>query len=294
MTVQPPDPQVTQPPPQQPQAPLPNPQANQALTTWKILFAPLNLLHGAVFVVILIALLSICKNRLEKYTAELNMPTAVPWQGMSPRTLQPGPVSFMHDQAKKELTFRGPMDDQTKKELILLLPIELKGKKLSSDPENFSHAKCEKSTTLTGPCYDVYVTYASAIDRLAFMSNANRDKLLISLLSLAVVVGAIGSHVRSMSAFVNHMQKKSFAPREWWPYYYVRPFYGAAFGFVVLVIIKGGFFTTGTTASDPTLWWISLAFLAGFGDREFAEKIRQIIKALFGETVDRTTTGQAR
>jgi hypothetical protein len=237
---------------------------------------------GFILVAMLIGLSWTCKAFFDRFGENINKEYSVSWRGAEPLVLEPGPVLFANDLTRHVLTFRGPIDDKMKKMLIELFPKEAKGKRIALQRPNGEIVSC--GTADKGPyCQDAEVTYNAAVELLAYNANADRIKLLISLMVVAAAFGAIGSHVRSMSAFVNHVLKKDLDLHGFWPYYFIRPFYGAVFGVLVVTVIKAGFLTAQHGSDDTTLWWISLAFFAGFGDREFAEKIRQIIKALFGE-----------
>jgi hypothetical protein len=53
-------------------------------------------------------------------------------------------------------------------------------------------------------------------------------------------------------------------------------------GVVVVLIVKSGILTIPGDAAS-SLWWVSLAFLAGFGEDEFRQRLRVVSKTLFGE-----------
>jgi hypothetical protein len=92
-------------------------------------------------------------------------------------------------------------------------------------------------------------------------------------------------HLRSLTAFVgNACFKNTLNLVIWWPYYVLRPFTGFILGIVVVVIVQGGFLAVGSTAPNGTLWWVAVPILAGFGDDEFTQKLRQLTKTLFGTT----------
>jgi hypothetical protein len=241
---------------------------------------------GFCLIFYLILLGFVGKYLFEVYGKKYNNENTVPWDYPAVAPLLPGPIGFSGDSKSKTLRFRGAIDEKAKLSLLALFPNDAKGKYYDSEKPNELATTCGGKNTKASTCKNAELAYQEAVNKLSYESNSLRFDTLISLMLVAAVFGAIGSHVRSMSAFVNHMGRGQLNLCQWWPYYGVRPFYGAVFGVLVFVIIKGGFLTTNGQESDPTLWWVSLAFFAGFGDREFAEKIRQIIKALFGESAE--------
>jgi hypothetical protein len=245
-----------------------------------------NVSTGAMLVLMLIGFSLLCKISFNQFDETIKTEHSVSWPKNVRLDLQPGPVVFAYDNERGRLRYRGIMDDEAKKELVGLLPPEAKEKLIDTRPENARNPSCDAFQTKPEFCISAAVIYRSAIDVLAFESSASKITLMINSMLVAACFGALGSHVRSMSAYVNHKGKGDLDLDKFWPYYYVRPLYGAVFGALVVTVTKAGFLTASTTQSDPTMWWLSLAFFAGFGDREFAEKIRQIIKALFGESIE--------
>jgi hypothetical protein len=195
--------------------------------------------------------------RVDEY---LHHVSRVSWVAPQSAALKPGPLAFRYDSDKKELVYVGAVDAKTKFELLGLLPAEVKVKAPEAE-----------------------ATYWSAIDKLAFISNEGLTGLLVSLLCLGGLSGAIGAHLRSLTAFVgNACFKNKLDLVVWWPYYVLRPFTGFILGIVVVVIVQGGFLAVGNGAPSGTLWWVAVAILAGFGDDEFTQKLRQLTKTLFG------------
>lgn len=176
-------------------------------------------------------------------------------------SVKPGPVSFWYDSTKRQLVHIGVVDQKRKLELLELI---------SSDSQDL--AKQHRNM------------YWAAIDKLAFSSNEGLSGLLVSLLFLGGISGVLGVQLRSLVNFVgNACYTNSLDLVIWWPYYFVRPFIGFILGVIVVVIISAGFFVASGAAPSGTLWWASIAFLSGFGEQEFTQKLRQLTKTLFGE-----------
>jgi hypothetical protein len=184
----------------------------------------------------------------------------VHWQAPSGLTLKPGPPTFWYDAAKSQLVYVGVIDQKQKLELVGLF-----------------------SPSVDQPPSAEMKSYWAAIDELAFVSNGQLGGLLISLLALGGLAGTLGVQLRSLVNFVGHAcYTNSLDLVVWWPYYAVRPFTGLLLGMVVVVIVHAGFLVAGSGAPSGTLWWASIAFLAGFGEQEFTQRLRDLSKTLFG------------
>ena len=70
----------------------------------------------------------------------------------------------------------------------------------------------------------------------------------------------------------------------WWPYYVIRPVTGFILGVILVSVVHGGYFTLGAGSPVSTLAWAGIAFLAGFGEQEFTQRLRQLTKTIFGES----------
>ncbi|MFA6051311.1 MAG: hypothetical protein WC762_01840 [Methylobacter sp.] len=211
-----------------------------------------------VVLAVLIGLLTLNIQSVDNY---LHRQNRVPWEGTHFVSLKPGPPVFRYDNERKELVYIGVIDAKMKLELLALFPTDT-----------------NIETQVAG------ASYAAAIDKLAFESNEGLSGLMIGLLCLGGLSGALGSHLRSQTAFVgNACFKNNLDLVQWWPYYVVRPFTGFILGIVVVVIVQAGFFSVGNGIPAGTLWWAAVAILAGYGDDEFTQKLRQLTKTLFGK-----------
>jgi hypothetical protein len=182
------------------------------------------------------------------------------WQAPAGFTLRPGPTKFWYDATQNQLVHVGIVDQKEKLDLI----------GLASAPVEQPPSADLKS-------------YWAAIDQLAFVSNENLGGLLIGLLVLGGLAGVLGVQLRSLVNFVGHAcYTNSLDVVIWWPYYALRPFTGFLLGTIIVVVVQAGFIAAGGGAPGGTLWWASVAFLAGFGEQEFTQRLRQLTKTLFG------------
>jgi len=196
--------------------------------------------------------------RVEGFIQRVNR---VQWQAPTNITLKPGPPNFWYDPDRQQLVHIGVVDDKKKLDLINLL---------STDPK--------------GPVSADTKSYWSAVDHLAFVSNDEIEGLIVSLIFLGGLAGVLGVQLRSLVNYVGHAcYLNNLDVVIWWPYYALRPFIGLLLGMTVVVIIHAGFLAAGSGAPTGTLWWASVAFLAGFGEQEFTQRLRQLAKTLFGE-----------
>jgi hypothetical protein len=212
-------------------------------------------------IIVLIALLCLWKTSITRVDNYFHRENRVSWTMPEIGGLKPGPAVFRYDGEQKELAYLGSIDSKTKSELIELLPLEMR----------------DKST-------GTQASYWAAIDKLALDSNRGLTGLLISLLCLGGLSGAIGSHLRSITAFVgNACFKQQLDVEVWWPYYAMRPFTGFILGIVVVVVVQAGIIELASGSPSGTLWWVAVAILSGYGDDEFTQKLRLLSKTLFGD-----------
>lgn len=60
---------------------------------------------------------------------------------------------------------------------------------------------------------------------------------------------------------------------------------GFILGLVLIAIVQSGFISVASNAARQALWWAALAFLAGFGEEEFTQRLRIVSKSIFDEKV---------
>jgi hypothetical protein len=208
--------------------------------------------------ILIVALWTWCVMQVDHH---LRNETRVAWSAPDSFVPQSGPPSFWYDSEHHQLAFVGTIDAKQKSDLLALFPVEVADR----PPVQFA-------------------AYRASIDALAYKSNQNLFGALIAWLFLGGLSGTMGAQLRSITAFVgNACFTQKLDITTWWPYYLLRPFTGFILGIVVVVIVQAGFLAVGSGSSTGTLWWVSVAILAGYSDDEFTQKLRQLSKTIFGE-----------
>jgi hypothetical protein len=224
-------------------------------TTWQKVWVLILLILITLFLVWL------AKGAVSTLDGYIQRQNEVSWQAPANLTMKPGPPTFWYDAGKNRLVHVGVIDEKKKLELLNLVTV-----------------------TSEQPATDEMKSYWAAIDQLAFSSNQNLAGLLIGLLFLGGLAGALGAQLRSLVSFVGHAcYTGQLDLVVWWPYFALRPFTGFLLGTVIVIVVQAGLFAAGGAPSG-TLWWASIAFLAGFGDTEFTQRLRQLTRTLFGES----------
>lgn len=173
--------------------------------------------------------------------------------------LSGGPANLYYDRERGILTVAGLVDDEQKRAL---------GAVVREAPAQAAASKA---------------LYLRAIDMLAFHSTQSSRNLVVSLLLLGGISGVLGVQLRSIANFVGHASfKRDLDVGQWWPYYGIRPLTGFLLGAVIVAIIQAGFLSPEDHARSKVMWWAAVAFLAGFGDDEFTQRLRSVSRTLFG------------
>lgn len=200
----------------------------------------------------------------------LGRESRVPWNPPGDVTLRPGPTAFYFDKERRELVYVGIIDDKRKSEIISLAP---------SGEDGISAIK----------------SYWEAVNHLAFLTNRSACGLSLWLLFLGGIAGSLGVQLRSFTNYVGHTCfKNDLDVNRWWPYYAVRPATGFLLGSVVVIVTESGLLAVGQAAPSKVFWWVSLALLAGFGEEEFTQRLRQLTLTLFGQEKSRKETAKER
>lgn len=169
-------------------------------------------------------------------------------------------TNLLYDKGKGDLRYAGLVDEETKKALVDVVrdvPAEFKDQKQK---------------------------YLSGVDQLAFDSSQMQGRLTLLLLIFGGIAGVLGVQLRSIVNFVGHACfRNDLDPVRWWPYYIIRPMTGFILGLTLIAIVQSGFISLPTMAARRVLWWAALAFLAGFGEEEFTQRLRSVSKSIFGE-----------
>jgi hypothetical protein len=177
--------------------------------------------------------------------------------------VSPGPASFYYDRAKRQLVSRGAITDERKRELVALVT--------------------KKGTALTPPDA-AGRSYWQALDALAFSSNESAGRIALLVIILGGLSGLVGVQLRSVINFVEvTTRKNSLDTVRWWPWYVGRPAAGFIFGAIAVLLLRIGLLDNGEAPADDLSWALAIGILAGFGATEFAERLRLLVKTLFGE-----------
>ena len=229
-----------------------------------------EIVHATLRQKILLALFLICTGIILVYywldlitsrEKKLQAEVTISWVAPAGLTLKPGPPSFIYDRDSKQLKHIGVIDTKRKEELLALL--ENKG---------------------AGPSQKLFQSYGEAIDKLAYKSNELLKGFILSLFWVGGLSGVLGVQLRAMINFIGvACYKNTLDVGRWWPWYFLRPLIGFVLGAVAVLTIEAGIFQAGENASGGTMWWVSIAFLAGFGSDEFTQRLRSLTQTLFGQ-----------
>jgi hypothetical protein len=222
-----------------------------------------KVLVGAIVIVVSAVSLFVWFTMFLATQSQLRAEYRVPWTPPPGIEIAPGPSSFFRDTRSNELVVRGAIDDTLKEQLQKLIS---KSGKLISPPDSSGSS------------------YWQALDRLAFESNRSANRFQLYLLILGGLSGLMGVQLRSAINFVGvACFRNELDVVRWWPWYALRPAAGFVFGLTVVLLIQVGLFQAEAPFTGGTNWSLVVAILAGFGATEFAERLRQLAKTLFGD-----------
>jgi len=101
------------------------------------------------------------------------------------------------------------------------------------------------------------------------------------LLLLVLLAGMLGSLLHALRSWTWYAGQRELR-WSWIPYYLGLPFIGPAIAFVLYIVIRGGFFGSGSNVSDTnTLAFVALAALAGLFSEEAIRKLKKIAGSIF-------------
>jgi hypothetical protein len=194
----------------------------------------------------------------------LDVELTVSWEAPETVALKPGPTDFLFDRAAKTLRCKGPIDSKLKADLVALLA-----------PDKDVPAIDQK----------LMASYSDAIGQLAYQSNAGSTGIFLTLLSLGGISGLLGVQLRSMVNFVGvACFKNELDIVRWWPWYFLRPLIGFFLGVLIVILVKAELFTASDKSATGSVWWVGIAFFAGFGASEFTDRLRLLAQTLFGKS----------
>lgn len=105
------------------------------------------------------------------------------------------------------------------------------------------------------------------------------------MLILVGLGGALGSIARAFVQLNSHVVHTYQNVKRSLPVYYTKPIIGLVLGSIFYFVIRGGFFSSGTSIKHTSpLSFVGLAALVGLFADHAMEKLRQIAGSVFSET----------
>jgi hypothetical protein len=107
------------------------------------------------------------------------------------------------------------------------------------------------------------------------------------LLLVVLCMGALGSTVHAATSFASYVgNKRIVLSWTWW--YLLRPFIGASLAVLFYFVVRGGFLSTNSAATDVSVFGVAaISGLAGMFSKQATDKLREVFDNLF-----RTEQGQ--
>jgi len=100
------------------------------------------------------------------------------------------------------------------------------------------------------------------------------------LLLLVMTMGALGSYIHTATSFVSYVGNRSFI-KSWTWWYVLRPFIGVALAVIFYFVVRGGFLSAGTDASDTSPYgFAALAGLVGMFSKQATDKLEELFSDL--------------
>lgn len=104
----------------------------------------------------------------------------------------------------------------------------------------------------------------------------------LQLMLLAMVMGALGSCVHTISSFVRFVGNRRLV-KSWVWWYVLWPFVGMTLAVIVYFVIRGGLLTFGSMPKDFNVYGIAgISALVGMFAKQATEKLREIMDAALG------------
>ena len=101
------------------------------------------------------------------------------------------------------------------------------------------------------------------------------------LLFMVMVLGALGSLIHSITSFTTYIGNRKFLVSwTWW--YLLRPFVGAALALALYFVIRAGFLTSSSGASELNQFGVAmLAIMSGLFSKQASDKLEELFTTLF-------------
>lgn len=103
----------------------------------------------------------------------------------------------------------------------------------------------------------------------------------IDLLLIALLAGVIGSFVHAATSFVAFAGNRTLRG-SWGAWYLLHPLIGAALALIFYLVVRGGFFTTGTKGTDVNPYGIAaVSGMVGMFSKQATNKLGELFDTLF-------------
>lgn len=215
----------------------------------------INIIHSAVLSVLTIVVIVLYILFVDKLNNKLDVEFEVKWDNSTSVDLNPGPIWFRYDKLRDILEASKPITSEEKYKLLFLYP-----KERPAD-----------------------VSYISAIDNLAYISNIKLKGIFWLVIILGALGGVLGVMIRSLSSFVFHLcYLKDLDMNGWWSWYYLRPTMGAGVGVTVVVLSKSKLLNINPPGELTGFWILGLCILAGFAISEVTDRLYFTANTIFG------------
>jgi hypothetical protein len=120
------------------------------------------------------------------------------------------------------------------------------------------------------------------------------DKFTLLLIYIACA-GGLGGLAFNMYVLVNHVGREQDFRMEYTSSYILRPFIGILYGTFVFFFVAGGLMSLSNTSpplqeglftAKAMMFYMALAFLAGFSEEPFSLKLKELAEAMFQKPPD--------
>lgn len=221
------------------------------------IFACKNLIHAFVLSLLTIFIIIVYYQHVVCLNNELKKEHVVKFDNNDRVEIDAGPVWFIYDKKDRELLSIKRITNEDKLLLVSLFPAD------NTNSES-------------------YKEFITAIDKLAYLSNKEIDKVFSITLILGALGGMLGVMIRSLSSFVFHASSKDLDMDTWWPWYYLRPIMGLGIGITIIILSKSSLLQVESTGELSGFWILGICILGGFAVSEVTDRLYYSANTLFG------------
>jgi len=155
--------------------------------------------------------------------------------------------------------------------------------------ENQKHIRNIVIWTIAFLAVSIGIAFLNRIDLFGNLFGVSDS--LTKLIIYCACAGALGGATFSVYEIVCHLGVGDFdMDYDWW--YILRPFIGLVYGTMILLLVAGGLMTLSTTQAplsdnlftqNTMMFYIALAFLAGYAEEPVSLQLKSIAEAVFKE-----------